>query len=165
MSTVKKTALPPGALHEVYQASPGCFTDCYEARTARPVTLAQFVEAFYTAPLFKCERLILGYTLNRPSTDADVRAIAAGSVTRFAAWDMEARRDDQLLMCDMAHATRSWFMVAPIEGGTALRFGSVVTPKPGTTELPKLARSLMGFHALYSRLLLKAAVRRLSKTS
>ncbi|WP_299302731.1 hypothetical protein [uncultured Litoreibacter sp.] len=164
MTLIIKTTLPSGALHAKYSDLPGHHADCYETEVEGPVTLPQFVEAFYTGSLFKCERVILKYTVKRPSTDADARAIALGTATNFAAWDMEARNDTQLLMNDMTGATKSWFMVEPLAGGsTRLRFGSVVTPNPDTGQLPRLVKPLMRFHDLYSKLLLKGAVRRLGQ--
>ena len=157
-----KTTLPSGALPEKYAGLPGHHTDCYETEVEGAVTLPQFVEAFYTGALFRVERMILKYTVKRPSTDADVHAIAHGQASRFAAWDIEARTDTQLLMNDLTGSTKSWFMVEPLDGGsTRLRFGSVVTPNPDTGQLPRLVKPLMRFHDLYSKLLLKGAVRRL----
>ncbi len=161
-----KTTLPQGALHATYADLPGHHTDCYETEVEGAVTLPQYVEAFYTGRLFKCERVILKYTGKRPSTDAQARAIAQGDATSFAAWDMEHRTDTQLLMNDLTGSTKSWFMVEPLDGdSTRLRFGSVVTPNPETGELPRLVKPLMRFHDLYSKLLLKGAVRRLKVMS
>ena len=159
-----KTDPPQGALHTKFDPQDGYHIDCYEVEVDGPIPLPQFVEAFYTGWLFKCERLILKYSVKRPSTDADARAIAHAQTTRFAAWDVVERTDTQLLMRDMAGATYSWFMVEPLAtGSTRLRFGSVVAPKPGTTDLPRLLKPLMRFHDLYSKLLLKGAVKRLAK--
>lgn len=164
MTHVKKTAVPDGALPAKYLRLGGYHTDCFETKVEGDISLARFVEAFYTGALFKCERLILKLAAARPSTDANARAIACGETTRFAAWDMEERTDTQMILCDMNKATRSWFMVEPsTESSTWLRFGSVVSPKPGTTELPTLIRPLMPLHEVYSILLLKGAVRRLPK--
>ena len=162
MTLVIKTILPEGALHAKHDASQGFHTDCFETEFDAEVTLSQFVEAFYTGRLFKCERAILRYTIKRPSTDAQAHEIAQGTITKFAAWDTEDRTETQLLMCDLSQSTKSWFMVEPLSGGsTRLRFGSVACPKPGTTELPALVKPLMRFHELYSKLLIKGAVKRL----
>jgi hypothetical protein len=81
---------------------------------------------------------------------------------------VEARAPDQVLLCDFMGHTRSWLMVAPAEapGGTRLYFGSVVVPernaRTGENDMPAVHRSLLGFHKLYSRMLLSAGARRLA---
>lgn len=154
MTRIQRLPLPEQALHQRY-AREGAYTDCYGTVLARRVTQAEFVEAFYTTWLFKLERWILARAVNKPSTDAEARAIASGETTHFAAWTMEARTEDQLLMCDFLGATRSWFQVVPEGTGTRLHFGSAVVSRGRTY------RALLGFHKLYSRALLAAARARL----
>jgi hypothetical protein len=155
---IEKLPLPANALHAAYAAG-GAYTDCYSVLIERQVTHAQFVEAFYTTWLFRLERWILSWAVNKPSTDAEARSLAQGRGTAFAAWTLEARAADQLLMCDYLGATRSWLMVAAEGTGTRLYFGSVVTSRrPGY-------RALLGFHKLYSRALLRAARMRLARRS
>ncbi|MEM9583216.1 MAG: hypothetical protein AAGA08_08880 [Pseudomonadota bacterium] len=162
MTLVIKTTLPVGALHAKHSVSDGYHMDCFETEIDGDVSLTRFVEAFYMGRLFKIERVILRHTIKRPSTDDQARQIATGEIAQFAAWDMEERTETQLLMRDLKGATKSWFMVEPLPGGsTRLRFGSVVCPKPGTADLPRLVKPLMRFHELYSKLLLKGAVARL----
>ena len=164
MTRIRSLPLPEHALHAPY-ARESAYTDCYSTVVDRPVTHAEFVEAFYTTWLFKLERWILAWSVKKPSTDAQARQIAQGEITSFAAWTLEARAPDQLLMCDFLGATRSWFMVAPEGAGTRLYFGSVVTSRvnrrTGERELGRNYRALMGFHKLYSRALLQAARARL----
>jgi hypothetical protein len=127
--------------------------------------------AFYTTAVFKLERLILKLAVSRPSTDAQAKQLAAGSIDAFAAWDVEARSDNQLLMCDVQRRTRSWLMVVPMEGSsgtpTRLYFGSAVVPvknaRTGKLTLGFVFRALLGFHRLYSVVLLSAARSRLEK--
>ena len=166
---VSRESLPSTALLATYAAS-GAYTDCYRTALPRGVALAEFVEAFYTGRVFKLERLLLRLFARRPSTDAEARAVARGETTRFAAWDVEERMPDQLLMCDMAGRTRSWFMVAPAPGaapGTLLHFGSAVVPvrdrATGQARMGWLFAALLGFHRLYSRVLLAAARDRLRR--
>ncbi len=135
-------------------------TDCYAVDVAQDVTFEAFVTAFYTTWLFKLERAVLRL-VKRPSTDADVAELAAGTRTTFAAWDVEDRAVDQILMCDMAGRTRSWLQVAPLERGTRLYFGSAVVPDKNSGKMGFIFHALMGFHKLYSVMLLKAAVRNL----
>jgi hypothetical protein len=136
----------------------------------RPVTQAQFIEAFYTTWLFKLERWILEKLLKLPSTDHEARQLALGQLGRFAAWTVEDRAPGQLLMCDFLGATRSWLMVSGIdECATRLYFGSVVVPRTdprtGVRRLGRNYRVLMGFHRIYSRALLRAAHARLASLS
>ncbi len=103
--------LPDDALLGHYARREDCYTDCYALDFPRTVSLAAYVTAFYTTPLFKLERFILKWAVSRPSSDDQARQVAAGEVERFAAWSVEARTTDQLLMCDMAGRTRSWFKI------------------------------------------------------
>ncbi len=150
--------LPDGALLARYVERG--HTDCYFADVAQDVPFEAFVTAFYTSWLFKVERVILRL-VKRPSTDAEAAALAAGLCRQFAAWDVEDRSADQLLMCDMAERTRSWLRVAPIEGGTRVFFGSAVVPDAKSGKMGWMFSALLGFHKLYSVHLLKAAVRNL----
>jgi hypothetical protein len=153
-------------------AGEGGYADCYTAVLERPVTHADFVEAFYTGGVFKIERLLLRWFLSKSSTDAQVKQLAAGEVDTFSAWRVEGRATNQLLMCDIQGRTRSWLMVAPSAQGssTQLYFGSAVVPvadRAGKRRMGALFKALLGFHKLYSRILLGAAcsrLRRLEKT-
>ena len=69
--------IPANALHAHY-ATTGGHADCYAADAPAPVSLAAFVLAFYTSPLFRLERWILAVVLGRPSTDAEAKAVAVG---------------------------------------------------------------------------------------
>ena len=164
---IRREPIPPQALHAHYERQ-GAYLDCYAADIDRVVSLPQFVEAFYTSWLFRLERWILGWAVNKPSTDSQAREIARGRRQDFAAWAQEARGTEQLLMCDFLGATRSWVRVTPGAGsGTRLHFGSVVTSRrnsrTGQLELGRSYRLLLGFHKLYSRALLAAARARLRK--
>ena len=165
---IAKCQLPQHALLRRYLGG-GAYADCYVTEIARPATHVEYVAAFYTTPLFKLERLILAWLVDRPSTDAQALALAAGTREAFAAWAVEARADDQLLLTDFRGRTRSWLMVEkariPGEPGTRLYFGSAVVPvthsKSGRPTLGWSYRALLGFHRLYSRALLQAAKSRL----
>ena len=158
---IKATPAPSGALHAKY-AQTGAYTDCFSTEVPGRISQAQFVEAFYTTWVFKLERRILAWIIAKPSTDEEAKALAAAARDRFAAWTVEERTAGQLLMCDHLGHTRSWFMVMPCElaGGPATRlyFGSVVVP---VRRFPY--KVLIGFHRLYSRVLLSSARRRLAQ--
>ena len=114
---------------------------------------------------------ILRVLADRPSTDAQARQLALGEVAAFAAWSVEGRTPSQLLLSDFTGRTKSWLMVAaPIEASathTRLFFGSAVVGTRSTTagraSLGLAFRALLGFHKLYSRVLLRAALSRLSR--
>lgn len=151
--------VPAEALHKHY-ADAGGHADSFCTEAAAPVTLPQFVEAFYTSPLFRMERWILTIATDHPSTDAEARALALGERSEFAAWTVEARTEHQLVMRDYQGKTRSWFMVDPAHP-TRIWFGSAIAAGRGGGDIPAPFRLLMGFHTLYSRALLWSARRRL----
>jgi hypothetical protein len=171
MSPVRPCPLPENSLLAQY-AQAGAYADCYMADIAGPVSQAAYVEALYTSRLFKLERLLLALLLRKPSTDAQARAIAAGAANTFAAWRVEARSADQLLMRDFIGRTRTWLMTGPAgdggAGSTRLYFGSavvqVVDKVSGKAAMGFAFRALLGFHRVYSRALLSAARARLGET-
>lgn len=150
------------------------YADCYAVDVAGAVSLCGYVEAFYTSPLFKMERWLLARFAARPSTDLEARELAAGERSSFAAWRVEARRPDELVLADVTGRTKSWLRVSPVPGASAtartrLWFGSAVVPRPrpgqgsGRASLGFAFHALLGFHKLYSRALLRAAVARLRR--
>ena len=163
MPSISAQPLPEDALLQRYNDGSGHYTDCFTAQLSQKISLPQYVEAFYTAPLFRAERVILRYTVKRPSTDQDATDVAQAKTTSFAAWDVEDRTENQLLMCDFAQKTRSWFMARDTEEGTQLFFGSAVTLDPNTGKLGALVEATTWLHVIYSRALLKGAVKRLSQ--
>lgn len=154
---------PSGALLDRYRGGGG-YIDCFVAVIPGRVTQAAYVEAFYTTALFKLERLVLAVLVSRPSTDLEARRLAAGDAERFAAWTVEAREADQILLCDFMGSTRSWLMsavdTASPTPATRLYFGSAIVPRKGG-GLGTGFRAMVPFHRLYARALLRAAVRRL----
>lgn len=166
MPAVSDRPVPPASLLGRLAAERRAFADAYALRLPRRVTLAEFVEAFYTTRLFKLERWLIART-GRPSSDADVRALARGEDRRMAAWTVEARAGDELLMHEDSGATRSWFKAEAGEGGTTLWFGSALVPRRrgpgGEPRFGWMVNALMGFHRAYSRALLKAAARKLGQ--
>jgi hypothetical protein len=158
--------LPPDSFLCTY-AQQGAYTDCLTRDVAGVVSLENYIQAFYSSAAFKPERLILSVLLSMPSTEADVAGLAAGTINRFAAWTVEQRSDDQILLCDYQSRTRSWLMVSPVNANqTKLYFGSAVTEvdqSPGKRAVARLIfRSLLWFHKAYARVLIGAAAKRLS---
>ncbi len=163
MSAIQAKDLPRASLLSPYQAA-GAYTDCYSTVVPRQVSLADFVEAFYNSIVFRPERWILRWAVNRPSNNAQARQLADGLLDRYAAWTVEARAPDQVLLCDLTHRTRSWLMVERMAAEppeTRLYFGSAVVPKrdpvTGKSDSDWHFRALMGFHRAYSQMLLTGA--------
>jgi hypothetical protein len=144
-------------------AKDGYYTDCFAIEVAGDVTLAAFINAFYTTWLFRAERLVLRVAARVPSTDEQLRDLASGQGDQFAAWRVEARSDVQVLL--NAGRTKSCLMVVPVGDKTRLMFGSVVVPEPAKGNKPPrlgpVFDTLLGAHRVYSRLLLGAAARKL----
>jgi hypothetical protein len=166
MASVHSTQVPANSLLHRYIGS-DAYVDCYATEISGLATHAQFVEAFYTTALFKVERLLLRLLISRPSTDTEAKLLAHGQISSFAAWRVESRAPNELLLA--AGRTRSWLMVSPSAEHPAscarLMFGSAVVPKRFAT-LGRLGlgfHALLGFHKLYSRALLRSAESRLSK--
>lgn len=158
---IRPCRLPADALLNRYIGA-GAYVDCYVTEVARPVSCAEYVQAFYTTAVFKLERWILRIAVSRPSTDAEAIQLARGERAAFAAWTVEGRTADQLLMADVGGRTRSWLMVAPSgTGSTLLYFGSAVVPvrdrKSDRARLGAVFGALLGFHKLYPRVLLLSA--------
>jgi hypothetical protein len=172
MPTARPCDLPPDALLNRYTGTQA-YVDCYAACLRGRVSHAQYVEAFYTTFVFKLERWLLRWLVSRPSTDVEARQLAQGHLDAFAAWTVEARAPDQLLLSDFRGRTRSWLMVAgAVQGETAvtrLYFGSAVVPARGASAdrkgMGQPFQLLLGFHKLYSRILLGAAHSRLARES
>ena len=149
--------LPPDSLLARHSA-PGDHTDCYACEVPGEVALAGFVEALYCSRGFLPERLFL-YLLGRGASPADARRLARGESEAFAAWRVLARTERELLLEDWLGRTRSWLMAEPLAGGgTRLCFGSGVMWR-GKGD--RLFRALLPGHAIYSRVLLRAAAGRL----
>jgi len=114
---------------------------------------------------------LLDWLVSKPYTDVQAKALAADEVDSFAAWHVEGRTGEQLLMCDFQQRTRSWLMSVEIDvvgnGGTRLYFGSAVVPienaRSGQKRMGAAFGALLGFHRLYSRVLLHAAAARATR--
>lgn len=153
-------SIPPDAQLAEYTRR-GAFTDSYAVSVVGTVSLDAFVFAFYTTPLFKLERWLLARALGLASSDAQALQLARAEVERFSAWTVEARSAGQILLA--AGSTRSWLSVELQPGqqpATTLRFGSAVLPTQPGGKLGWVFQALLGFHKIYSRLLLAAAARR-----
>lgn len=172
MSFVEQQPVPHDALLKTYRGGNrpelwGQYGDCFSVEVNRVVTLAQWVFAFYTSPVFRLERVILHVLARAPSNDQQAKDVAEGRRETFAVWVVGARTTDQLLMCDRYGKTRSWFRVTPQEsGGTVLQFGSAVAARRGSqggTHMSGGFGVLLGLHKIYSKVLIGAAKRALGQ--
>lgn len=167
MPPIQKSPLPTNSLLNRFTSIPGAYTDCYATEVPGRVSFPEYVVAFYTTPLFKLERVILTLLAKKPSSDAQAQELADGIRNTFAAWSVEDRSENQLLMCDFMERTRSWLMTVPAGNSTRLYFGSAVVPvrnpKTGKPSLGLVFQSLLGFHKVYSVWLLHSAKARLGR--
>jgi hypothetical protein len=163
---IEKCAVPANSLLANYLRE-GNHTDCFTTEIPGQITIREFIFAFYTTWLFKLERFILTSTVARASTDTQAKQLANGEIDRFAAWTVERRSENEILLCDFSGRTRSWLMVALVnDSQTRLYFGSAVVPrrisKTGKPSLGFVFQSLLGFHKIYSILLLHFAKSRIT---
>lgn len=155
MPAIETPALPAASLLAQHRGAE-CYRDCFRVTVPRRFSLNEYIEAFYASFAFTPERYVL-HLIGKGSSRADITALAEGRAQDFAAWSVEAREDEQILLRDFQNRTCSWLMVEPV-GDTATRlwFGSGVRhPDKG------LVSALMPFHRWYSRVLLAGAVRKL----
>lgn len=173
MTTVRPCSVPLDSMLCPYQHGAG-YADCYVTELPFLVTQQTFIEAFYTSPLFKLERTLLQLLASKPATDADARQLALGATQTFSAWRVESQSDSELLLADFTGRTRSWLRASAAPGSqpgsvSVLYFGSAVVPRRGgSAAKPGMGwpfHALLGFHRLYSRLLLGAAARRAWRTA
>ncbi|MEE2945352.1 MAG: hypothetical protein VX444_09285 [Pseudomonadota bacterium] len=159
MFSIRPCPHPETSFLKAYNSLPGHYTDCFETVVDGQVSLSELVEAFFTSPVLRLERKLLGL-VGMPSTTAAVTALANGAGTNVSGWETEQRDETQLLLAIFQNGIRTWLMVEPDDTGTKLFFGSAVVPKNADSENPKLdwwVKAFMGFHLLYSRIVLAAA--------
>ena len=147
--SIRVCPLPADALLHRYRDA-GAYTDCYVTDVSFSASQAEFIEAFYSTWVFRMERWILATLVGKPSGDEELRALASGAGDAFAAWTVEGRAPNQLLLSDFQNRTRSWLMSKPLEvgttSGTRLWFGSAVVPlrdTDGRTRMGLMFRMLL----------------------
>lgn len=160
MLSIEKCSAPEGTFLEKYLLD-GNYVDCYTTTLDKQISFSEFIFAFYTTWLFKVEQFILTRIAKKPSSDVEARQLAHGEMGHFAAWTVEARSENEILLCDFVGRTRSWLMVEKAGAATKLYFGSAVVPAKGSEKLDFGFRALLGFHQIYSVLLLYFAKRKL----
>ncbi len=167
MNAIRKSELPRESLLAEYVDA---YTDCYSVAVQQRVSPSDFVEAFLTSRVFKLERWVLAWLVAKPSNNLQAKALARSEIGEFAAWRVENRSADQLLLCDFTGRTRSWLMSGIDSDNpamTRLYFGSAVVPKidaiSGEAKYGIAFNLLLAFHRLYSRALLRSAISRLGQ--
>ena len=159
----RECGVPRDGLLDRYVEHPGAYTDCFEVMHPLEADLEAFITAFYTTWLFRLERLVLSVGLRHWVRDAEVTALAKAQKSTFAAWRVEGRGAQEILLTDLSGATRSYLAISLKEGGvTRLIFGSAVVPKEGQPRSPWVTR-LIPLHRLYSRALLRTAEHKLRR--
>ena len=160
MAIIIASELPDEALLQRYRHD-GSYTDCYRMDVPRHITMPEYIATFYTTPLFKIERGILALVAGKSSSDEAAHHLAQGHTTNFAAWSVEDRANNQLLLRDFLGRTRSWLMVEPGQTSTRLYFGSAVVPKSisasGKASFGLAFHALHAFHHMYTKALMRAA--------
>jgi hypothetical protein len=173
MLSVQPCPVPPQALLARYAApAAGGYADGYMMVVPGTVSLPAFVEAFYSSWAFRLELFVVGVVFGKAWSGAMAGRLARGETDGFSAWRVEDRTADELLMREIiSDKTRSWLMVqAHTEAATPMTrvyFGSAILPvgvrADGSPRMSALFAPFLGFHRLYSRLLLAAARRRLAQ--
>ncbi|MBL8100346.1 MAG: hypothetical protein JNK81_14275 [Anaerolineales bacterium] len=156
MLSIEKISVPKNTFLENYLMN-GNYVDCYMTTMDKQISFPEFIFAFYTTWLFKVEAFILTYTVRKPSSDVEAKKLSIAEIDKFAAWTVESRSENQMLMCDFVGRTRSWFMVENAGDKTKLYFGSAVVPEKRGEGLGFIFILLLGFHQIYSILLLWSA--------
>ena len=109
-------------------------------------------------------RFLLAVLMSKPSTVPQARQLAERELNEFAAWQLEARADDALLLCTIDGRTRSWLMLSAAQapGGTRLYFGFAVVPvrnaSTGKSAMDIAFKTVRGCHKRYTRAQLSSAV-------
>jgi hypothetical protein len=170
MTQVTASELPPESLLARLRG-PECYRDAFRASVAGDVSLGELITAFFSSRVFLTERMAL-HLIGRGAGHRDIAALAAGRTERFAAWEVEAREENELLMHDFLDKTCCWLAVSsrredaaldaplpvPETGRAYIWFGTAVREFEG----PIVSR-LRDAHRWYARLLLEAAARRLAR--
>ena len=146
MFSIQPRSLPGDALLNTYRAN-GAYSDCYATDIDGAVSHKQFVTAFYTTALFKLERMILNWAVSRPSSDAQAGRLASGATDAFAAWHVEKRCENQLLIVGLSWAHKSLADGRSVENGQrpSNAFVLWVSSRSGRKRQNRQAHTWTGF--------------------
>ncbi|MEL6648775.1 MAG: hypothetical protein AAFQ05_13995 [Pseudomonadota bacterium] len=161
MARVVAALLPQDSLLHACATRPGSYTDCFEAAVPTDGTpdraFERFVFLFFDSWLFRVERMILRFAGKAPKAGTDPIALARGEVAHFAAWTVDARRAQELLMSVHHTPIRTWLSVAKDGDQMRLRFGTALLAQETSGRVHWGFRATIRAHRLYAKLLLKAA--------
>ncbi|APG49136.1 hypothetical protein [Phaeobacter porticola] len=168
MRQVEENGIPEGSLLQQFAERPGFHVDAFVAHVGFTPSLNDYIVAMFDSRVFRIERALLALAAFKPTFKEGVAALAAAESDRLASWKTVQRTEQELLMEVEKGRVRTWLMVEPAQGGASkLWFGSAVVPKPAQTGkaggIGFVFRTLMGFHKLYSRVLLRAAIHGLKR--
>ncbi|WP_299989607.1 hypothetical protein [uncultured Ruegeria sp.] len=168
MRQVEEHSIPEGSLLHQFAKRPGYHADAFVAHVGFVPSQSEYIMAMFDSPVFRIERALLALAAFKPSFAKDVAALALVENDQIACWKTVQRTQQELQMKVEKGRVRTWLMVEPAQGGASkLWFGSAIVPKPAQTGkaggIGFVFRTLMGFHKLYSRVLLRAAIRGLKR--
>jgi len=164
MFTAKPITLPPDAALNTYAAREATHTDCFFIDVPGFLTLQTYIELFFDTWLFRLERHILTLAGFGPAGLPQIQALANGQSEIFAAWMVETRKPNQILMKVGNGHIRTWLQCDLMETGSRLYFGSAVLPNPKTLRPNRLTAALTPLHLIYAKALLGAAARKWNAT-
>jgi len=164
--TIQATEIPSSAL--LYgHVERGEYADAFYTDITYSADLSEYIRAFYSSRVMRVERFILKF-IGKPSSADQVEKLATGEISELAVWSVAERRKNEILLPDSYDRTCSWLMVSyPSTGKTRLHFGTGVhrmrQQGEGATSLNLFFRATIGFHLLYSKVLLRSARNQLEK--
>ena len=94
MTEITSCEVPEGSLLAQF-GGPQDYRDCFSREVPGVVTLAQYIERFYSSMAFGPERMVLGLIGRAKGWDASsdaIRALARGDADRLGAWEVIERR-------------------------------------------------------------------------
>lgn len=165
MTSIQFGPLPPSSLIYEFATVQGGYCDCYYADTKGDADLQSYIDVFFGTWVFRLELKILSmFGLNRDSPD-QVKLLAEDRVRTLAAWKVEDRTETDLLLAVGTGPIRTWLRIeAGPENAVRLYFGSALLPmgvdRHGRPRLDVTSVILLPFHRLYSRILLRAALKK-----
>ena len=168
--SVKIVEIPENGFLNAYDLKSGCYTDCFCIDVPGSINFPTYVYAFFNTPVFKLERVLLRLLASSPSSETDVANLASGTSDVLSMWNVEERNENQMLMSVGNGPIRTWLMCSSSDissGTTRLFFGSAVLPTrrdaSGDHKMGRSFHILLGFHKIYSRILLWSAKQKLQK--
>ena len=137
--------MPEGSLLAQF-GGPQDYRDCFCREVPGEVTLAQYIERFYSSIAFAPERAILRL-IGRGASADNIRALARGDSDRIAVWEVIERTPDQILLLSKDTNTASWLSVSSSDaavGKTQTSSSSGCEAQPQAEPVGQQTRLLFG---------------------